>query len=114
MKLKSKTQLLSDRLDRLNSLQSLFYTQDGCSCGGPLHVQLDDGNLRDSDMVFAYTTLHGEALEHVRSLGLAILHELMFLSPAQRFLWWHASSVKEIEDAEGKNLELMEEGYKIV
>lgn len=93
-KLDPKSINLQTRLDNLNSLRDIFYEMPGCSCGGALHILLDDGNIRDTDIVFCYKELHKEKYSSQRAVGLAILHELIMLSEAHRKQWWGYEEVK--------------------
>jgi hypothetical protein len=95
---------LETRLNLLNDMREIFYTLPGCSCGGPLHVVLDDGNMLDNYLISAQNKLHEPEYESHRFLGLAIVQELMMLSPAQRYLWWSYADFKEIEAAKDKVL----------
>lgn len=53
-----RTKLTLDRFERLNALVKVLYEQPNCLCGGPLHILIDDGNVRDCDLVFCYQNLH--------------------------------------------------------
>lgn len=105
---------LSKRLDRLWDLQRMFYGLPNCSTGGPLHILLDDGNIRDSDLVFCYCNVHKDGVDPlVRTMGLLILHDLAFLSEAQRYLWWEHNTVENIARAEHGRIEITPTGYEV-
>lgn len=105
---------LEVRIYLLNDMREVFYTLPKCGAGGALHIMLDDGNLRDSDLIFCLKHLSKEENEIQRNLGTAIIHELMMLSPAQRRLWWEYMDIKEIEAAKNKKLVFSDEGYEVI
>lgn len=104
---------LEIRLQLLNEMVSIFYALPGCSAGGALHVVLDDGNVRDSDIIFCHNELFLPQNESQRYLGLAIIQELMMLSPAQRWLWHNCESIETIRKAKNKKLISTPEGYSV-
>lgn len=79
-------------------------------CGGPLHIILDDGNVRDSDLVFCYRWLHThDDTKYVKLLCKAILHELALLTQAQRLVWWNRRLIAE-QDLDVVELAVKAEG----
>jgi len=86
------TQEYEQFFDVLNALHALLYEQEGCACGGPLHVVLDDGNMHDADMSFSRAWIEKNDQEHpvhVLAISGAILTLLESISPALRHLWWN-------------------------
>jgi hypothetical protein len=79
---------LKARLKRLDTYVALLYEEENCSVGGPLHIVLDDGNMKDSDLVFCFREAQGNEWSASRATAGIIIRELMMLSPAQRRLWW--------------------------
>lgn len=87
---------MNERVARLNLLRAALYDQPLGGTGGPLHILLEDGNVRDSDVVHCYVTCHDESTTAaMKVLGLAILHELMFMSEAERRAWVYGMSTGE-------------------
>ncbi len=105
---------LRARCDRLYEIQQLIYAEAGCEAGGPLHILLDDGNVRDVDLVACYQYLQAPDAEHVRGLGIALLHELTFLNEAQRYYWWSHAELHDIRRAERGRLVRTPNGYEVV
>lgn len=68
------------RVPALRDLIQSFYSEPGNGAGGVLHVVLDDGNIRDSDIC--------AALENARAVGnrLAeqIAESMLRMTPTQR------------------------------
>lgn len=83
---------LENLVESLDKLVITFYDFEECVCGGPLHIVLDDGNMRDDDMKFSREWVakneHGYP-KHVLTFALGILDILESWSPAQRYLWWN-------------------------
>lgn len=77
----------NDIFNTLNDLVYKFYTFEGCLCGGPLHITLDDGNVRDSDLNFCEKELKKSA-PHIQAVGNAIIELLRSLTLEQREIWW--------------------------
>lgn len=44
---------------------------------------------------------------------MAILHELAFLSPAQRRYWYEARPIEEVQDVAHLDIELTDNGYVV-
>jgi hypothetical protein len=84
--MKEKTGL-EKRCNMLWNMNELFYSQENCICGGPLHVVLDDCNMDDNSLDFCFEQIKQEKWEYVRNLGFAILAELKTMNEAQRMLW---------------------------
>ena len=112
---KVSTDSLKEELEEivftLEDLQKTLYSAPGCSCGGPLHIILDDGNLEDTDLEFCRRELDKNTYRYLKSvLALcgAILTLLKALSPAQRHLWWHE---RYLADLTSKLLALHDSTY---
>lgn len=79
---------MSERIARLNLLRDALYELPLGGTGGPLHILVEDGNVCDSDLVHCYVTCHDESTTvAMKVLGLAILHELMFMKETERRAW---------------------------
>ena len=48
-----------DWFDKYVELCRHYYDQDGCGCGGNMHIVLDDGNLGDSSVSWCAGLAHG-------------------------------------------------------
>lgn len=101
------------RLDLLSSLRDLLYAMPNCECGGPLHIILDDGNVRDSDIAFCRKEIENEEWNYVRELCVCILDILNTLSPAQRLYWWEYMPLENIIGVTAHDIIITENGYKI-
>lgn len=67
------------------NLISVFYTLDGCSVGGPLHVVLDDYNLEDNHLDIDSNMQYIEKFPpHVQVMATGILARLRLLTLAER------------------------------
>lgn len=87
----SDIEACQDILAHLSDMQDKLYTDE--PCGGPLHIVTDDGNVRDSDLLFCYRNLCDDNYKCSRvtkAICLEILHWLSGLNEAQRLIWWHA------------------------
>ncbi len=104
---------LACRVNLLNALRKELYYLPGCVCGGPLHIAIDDSNLRDGDLVFCEEELRKPGWEHVYGVGIAILHELRWLSEGQRLLWWRYASFEDVLKARGKGVVTLPDGYAV-
>ena len=81
-------------LNELDVLVDELYERE--PLGGPLHIVTDDGNVKDSDLIYCYRRLYEcDNLVFTKSICLAILHELMLLDEAQRTIWWLAQAIQE-------------------
>jgi hypothetical protein len=83
-----------DTYEMLSALRDALYSAPGCSVGGPLHVQLDDGNLEDhfvaDDAIDQYPYLD-EYDASVIALCRCILTILRGLSEHERLVWYCGS-----------------------
>jgi len=104
---------LESRLSLLHSLSNTLYSQDGCSCGGPLHIILDDCNIRDSDIEFCRDRIKDDEYTPIRELCVSILDMLATLSPAQRLYWWEHMPVEDVLAVANKNVISTDEGYVV-
>ncbi len=104
---------LRARLDRIDLLGDMLHAQHRCAAGGPFHILLDDGNIRDSDLLFCYQALQEPEWEHVRAIGTALFHELAMLSAAQRLCWHEAEQPEAILKVAGKGVVGTGEGYRV-
>lgn len=66
-----------------------LYRLEGCLCGGPLHIILDDGNYRDSDIIFCMKECLRNPENEGSDLGLLICRELSNMAYIKRlaFEW---------------------------
>lgn len=104
---------LENKLNLLHSLSNLLYGEENCACGGPLHIILDDGNIRDSDIEFCAEYINKSEWSSIKDLCSCILNMLLSLSPAQRLYWWEHRTVEEVASVAGKNVKLTENGYAV-
>jgi hypothetical protein len=72
----------------LDALSNVLHDQVGGSTGGPLHVVIDDGNIRDSDVVSCLAAVECEGDMVVRVLCREIFSLLCLLTEPQRLVWW--------------------------
>jgi len=70
-----------------------YYAKDGNNCGGHLHIVLEDGNCRDSDVQFCLD----ECVEHRDIDGVCLCVQLMQLSKTQRMKLSHLNSLQEYQ-----------------
>ncbi len=80
--------ILKTVMDDLDSLNRCLHEQPEGSVGGPLHIVVDDGNLRDSDLDYCQGDSEGESDVVVRVLCLEIIKHLRQLTHPQRLVWW--------------------------
>lgn len=74
-------------LRSLSDLEDVLYERE--PCGGPLHIITDDGNVRDSDLVFCFRWLHEEPTHTITAVvALEILKLLALMTEPQRLVWW--------------------------
>lgn len=107
----TELEILDDRLTLLHDLSYLFYSQHNCSCGGALHILLDDFNIRDSDIAFCQKEIEKEKWVYIKELGIAILDMMKTLSPAQRLYWTQHRSSKDILSVAGKDIKPVKNEY---
>jgi hypothetical protein len=101
----TEREVFETRIGLLWEFRYMFYAQWDCVCGGPLHILLDDGNVKDSDIQFCREELQLPRWDHIRELGTVILDMLGKLSPAQRLYWYEHREMQEIWDAANKDIE---------
>jgi len=77
-----------EALEKLSDLEAALYEFE--PCGGPLHIITDDGNVRDSDLVFCFRWLHENpsASAVVEAVSFKILKLLSLMTEPQRVVWW--------------------------
>lgn len=113
MSIKKDVDLLEALVWRLGELDDALRLRKGE--GGPLHIIVKDGNVRDADLIFCYVQCHEETDDPVsKALGLAMLHELMFLTEAQRFMWYDGAPVEGIKEAEDMRLVRIDGRYEVM
>ena len=76
-----------------------LYRLDGCGCGGPLHILLDDGNYNDHDIQFCIDECSKHPNDTVATLGTIICREYQKMSMKERavfnaYLWGHSIECK--------------------
>jgi len=85
-------------LRRLDYLEGVLYEKE--PSGGPLHIVSDDGNVRDSDLIFCFRWLHENPTGSVwiDSVCLEILNILALMTEPQRIVWWidRSGAVEEL------------------
>lgn len=52
--------------------------------GGPLHIATEDYNLDDDHIAFCYKAAHEWPEEPIRTIGIAVAHELLLRSVQER------------------------------
>jgi hypothetical protein len=62
--------------------------------GGSLHIITDDGNVKDSDILYCYGDVHSD-FSFVGVLSRGILHWLSLMTESQRIVWWLASLISD-------------------
>lgn len=70
---------------------SCLYKIEGCGAGGNLHILLDDGNYRDSDIEWCKQLCIDNPQDEESTLGILICDELLKLTMDERhvfFLMW--------------------------
>jgi hypothetical protein len=72
----------------LTALVRKLYSMQDCSAGGPLHVQLDDGNLEDE---FLTLETHMQWPKQVLRLSEEILALLRSMTEGERLAWWEGA-----------------------
>jgi len=78
---------IAKTFEELSKMVSALHVEE--SVGGPLHIITDDGNLKDSHIVYCYRNLEPEPRNTlVGTLCASILHLLTQLTEPQRTLWW--------------------------
>ena len=85
-------------LRSLSDLEDVLYERE--PCGGPLHIITDDGNVRDSDLVFCFRWLHEEPTHTITAVvALEILKLLALMTEPQRLVWWHTVASRPADRA---------------
>lgn len=76
-----------ERFERLHAVREVYYEAFDNPTGGSLHVVLDDGNMRDSDLRFCIKC----AARENDYLGVAIGKLLQELPEEYREEWWESA-----------------------
>lgn len=84
------------RCQILDELHDLLYSQKDCICGGPLHIVLDNCNMKDGDLQSCIEHYNKEKYGDVKELCYAIIDMLKTFSFVQRVLWYHHESIDKI------------------
>jgi len=118
MEKQNKIEEIKQKSYILRKLIQEFYSLPGNCCGGPLHIILDDFNIRDQDLVFCFEELTKSDSITEKVLGNAILFLLSSFSPAQRWLFFdyeliEYSFIEDFIDVENKNVEYTPQGYEV-
>lgn len=92
-------------LDTIRAYISCLYGLDDCGAGGLLHIVVDDGNLRDRDIVFCLNECYKHPEREEAELGKLICMELLKLPMEQRKLvymhdWRIAECCEEVRSCE--------------
>jgi len=78
---------ITKTFEELNKLNRVLHEEESVS--GPLHIITDDGNLRDSDIIYCYQNLDPDPRSTlVGTLCASILHLLSRITEPQRVIWW--------------------------
>lgn len=77
------------RINKLANRIAEYYKKEGNGCGGNCHLVLDDGNLDDSDIQFC----KGYCAHANDDDGLAIMREMLSMSPEERQKVYDTASV---------------------
>ena len=77
------------RMNTLLEYCKCFYKLEGCICGGPLHILLDDNNYRESDILFCLKECLNNPEHEGSDLGILICKEYLKLSKEERTYFNH-------------------------
>lgn len=85
-------------LDGLNRAIRHLYGLEGCAAGGPLHITIEDGNVRDCDLGFCWLVAIGVengpwGNPEVRWASERVLMYLWQLTEDQREAWYLGNGI---------------------
>ena len=81
----------SEEVKEICKLVKTLYDDMGESCGGMLHIVLDDGNIEDWNLQWCieYCNREENANRHDKNICLEIAHKMLNLSKEQRQLVYY-------------------------
>ena len=86
------------RLDTLLEYCKCLYKLEGCSCGGKLHIFLDDNNYSTDDVLFCLNECVTHPEEEESELGILICKEFLKLNECERKLFMKMWNGWEVPD----------------
>ena len=78
--------------EALITLCNKLYSLEECSCGGMLHILLDDGNIDDDDIEFCLDECIKHPEKPESNLGILICYEYLKMDTAGRKMFEHYRS----------------------
>ena len=79
-----KCKYYTPHLETVKKYVKCLYQIEGCSCGGLLHILLDDDNYEDEDILFCLKECLNHPEREESKLGILICEEYLKLSMPQR------------------------------
>lgn len=92
-----KCKYFKPEFEHLKCTCKAFYELEGCACGGPLHIILDEPNVEDEHIKYCMEQCIREPSLDISVLGMIICAEFMKLSLRERAVfscYWNDYSME--------------------